>query len=190
VTDVEPRRGVVVGTAVRTWDVVGRLLSLAASVRRGTLKLAVAGAAAAGVIVYFLLRDGLPGGAGRALLTVLGVVVVVLPPLVLGAFWFVLGQLLLLPERLRDLPSDGREHAAELRRVVEEARSRRGWTAVPTQLWRLARLSTSARELLTPYAPVAPLVSLPFLAAVVLSAAAVGVELIVALVLLLVAALG
>jgi hypothetical protein len=190
VTDVEPRRGVLVGTAPGSWAVVGRLLSLAASVRRGTLKLAVAGAAAAGVIVYFLLRDGFPDDAGRAIVTVVGVVVVVLPPLFLGAFWFVLGQLLLLPERLRALPAEGREHAAELRSLVDDARSRRGWGAAPLQLWKLARLTTSSRELLTPYAPLVPLVSIQFLAAVVLSAVAVGVELVVALVLVLVAVLG
>jgi hypothetical protein len=190
VSSVERRRGVVVGAAAGSWDVLGRILSLAASVRRATLKLAIAGVAAAGVIVYFLLRNGLPDAAGRAVLTVLGVVAVLIPPLLLAAFWFVLGQLLLLPERVRTLPTEGREHAAELRRLVDEARSRGGWTSVPSQLWKLARLATSSRELLTPYAPLVPLVSIRFLAAVLGSAIGVGVELVVALVLLLNAALG
>jgi hypothetical protein len=189
-TGVEPRRGVVVGAAAGSWDAVGRLLSLAASVRRGTLKLAFAGVAAAAVIAYFLLRHGFPDETGRTVLTVIGVAAVVTPPLLLAGFWFVLGQLLVLPERLRTLPTEGRDHSEELRRLVREARSRRGWSSVPVQLWKLARLATSSRELLTPYAPLVPLVSARFLAAVALSAIGVGAELVVALILLLTAALG
>jgi hypothetical protein len=189
-TGVEPRRGVVVGAAAGSWDVLGRIVSLAASARRGTLKLAVAGLAAAAVIVYFLLRDGFPDQTGRAVLTVIGAAVVLMPPLLLAGFWFVLGQLLVLPERLRALPTEGHDHAEELRRLVREARSRSGWSSVPVQLWKLARLATSSREVLTPYAPLVPLVSARFLAAVVLSAIGVGAELVVALVLLLTAALG
>jgi hypothetical protein len=190
VTGVAPRRGVVVGADAGSSDVLRRLLSLAASVRRGTLKLTVGGLAAAAVIVYFLLRDGFPDDFGRAVLTVIGVAVVVAAPLLLAGFWFLLGQLILLPERVRALPSDGRGQADEVRRLVREARSRRGWTSVPVQLWKLARLAGSSRELLTPYAPLVPLASIRFLAAVVLSALAVGVELVAALVLLLDAALG
>jgi hypothetical protein len=156
VTGVAPRRGVVVGAASGSGDVFRRLLSLAASVRRGTLKLTVGGIAAAAVIVYFLLRDGFPDDAGLAVLTVIGLAVVVAAPLLLAGFWFVLGQLLQLPERLRALPGGGRDQAEELRRLVREGRSRRGWTSVPPQLWKLARLAGSTRELLTPYAP-APL---------------------------------
>jgi hypothetical protein len=190
VTGVEPRRGVVVDAAVRSRDVVGRILPIAASVRRGTLKLALAGAAAAAVIVYFLLRDGLSGDTGPAVLTVLGVVAALTPPVVLAGFWLLLGQLLALPERLRALPAERREHAEELRRLVREARSQRGLTSVPVQLWKLTRLAASSRELLTPYAPLVPLVAPRFIVAVLLSALAVGAELAVALVLLLIAALG
>jgi hypothetical protein len=190
VTGVETRRGVVVDASVGSRDVAGRILSLAASVRRATLKLALAGAAAAAVIVYFLLRDGLPGDAGPAVLIVLGVVTALAPPVVLGGFWFLLGQLLALPERLRSLPAERREHAEDLRRLVREARSRPGWTSVPVQLWKLTRLAASSRELLTPYAPLVPLVAPRFLVAVLLSALAVGAELAVALVLLLIATLG
>jgi hypothetical protein len=190
VTGVQPRRGVVVDAAVGSRDVVGRIVSLAVSVRRGTLKLALAGAAAAAVIVFFLLRHGLPGDAGPAVLTMLGVIAALAPPAVLAAFWFLLGQLLALPERLRALPAERREHTEELRRLVREARSRPGWTSVPVQLWKLSRLAASSRELLTPYAPLVPLVDPRFLVAVLLSGLAVGAELVVALVLLLIAALG
>jgi hypothetical protein len=187
VSGVEPRRGVVVGAAAGSRDVLGRIAPLAASLRRGTLKLALAGATAAAVILYFLFRDGLPDGASGAVLTVLGAALVVAPPALLAGFWFVLGHLVALPDRLRALPADGSGHADELRRLVREARSRRGWSSVPVQLWKLARLAASSRELLTPYAPLLPLASPGFLAAVVLSALAVGAELVVALVLLLTA---
>jgi hypothetical protein len=188
VSGAQPRRGVVVGAAAGTRDVAQRLLSVAAAIRRGTLKLAFAGVAAAAVIVAFLLRDGFPSG-GAALLTVLGILVALAPPVVLGSFWFILGHLLLLPGRLQALPSGGRDQAEELRRLVVQARSR-GWTSLPVQLWKLARVATTSRELLTPYAPLVPLASPWFLAAVAVSGFAVCVALVVALVLLLTAALG
>jgi len=144
VTGVEPRRGVVVGAASGSRDVAQRLLSIAATVRRGTLKLTLAGTAAAAVIVYFLLRDGLPDEGGPALLTVVGVLVALAPPLLLGSFWFVLGHLLLLPERLRAMPSGGREQADELRRLVAETRSH-GWTSLPVRLWKIGRASCRER---------------------------------------------
>jgi hypothetical protein len=190
VSGVEPRRGVVVGAASGSRDVAQRLRSVAATVRRGTLKLALAGAAAAAVIVYFLLRDGLPDEGGPALLTVVGVLAALAPPLLLGSFWFVLGHLVLLPERVRAMPSGGREQADDLRRLVAETRSRGGWTSIPVRLWKLARVATSSRELLTPYAPLLPLASPRYLAAVALSGLGVCVEAGVALVLLLMAALG
>jgi hypothetical protein len=189
VSEAQPRRGVVVGAATGTRDVAQRLLSVAAAIRRGTLKLGLAGLAAAAVIVAFLLRDGFPDG-GAALLTVLGILLALTPPILLGSFWFVLGHLLLLPERLRALPSGGRDQADALRRLVAEVRSRPGWTSVPVQLWKLARVATTSRELLTPYAPLLPLASPWYLAAVAVSGFAVCVELVVALVLLLSAALG
>ena len=189
-TEVEPRRGVVVGGFGDVGDVLARLLSLGASLRRGVLKLALAGVAAAAVIGYALLRDGLSDEAGGAILTVLGSIVVAAPPLVLGAFWLVLGELLELPERIRQMPVATRTQAEELRRAVREARSRRKSSSLPRRIWRLMRLSASSRELLTPYAPILPLLSPPFLAAVVLSAAATAAEVVAALVLLLVFALG
>jgi hypothetical protein len=186
--NVEPRRGVVVGQ--RAPDVVGRLLALAGSLRRGTLKLALLGALGAGLIAYALLRHGFPDKLGRAVLTVVALVVVIAPPVVLGAFWLVLGQLLELPDRLRRAPMETREHAEQLRALAQEARERRGGWAVPTQIWRLARLTASSRELLTPYAPLLPLLDLKFLAAVVVSVAAAVAEAVVALVVLLVLVFG
>ena len=180
----------VVEAAAGPVDVLARLVTFAASLRRAIFKITVAGVAAAIVIGYFVLRDGFPAEAGRAVLTVLALIVVAAPPLVLGAFWFVLGELLELPERIRQTPTATRDHADQLRRLVRDTRSRRGWSSLPGQVWRLTRLTASSRELLTPYAPVVPLLSPQFLAAVVLSAAAVAAEAVTALVLLLVLATG
>ena len=187
-TELEPRRGVVVGR--RPPEVVGRLLALAASLRRGTLRLALVAVAAAAVIGYALFRHGLPDETGRAVLAIVALAVVVTPPVVLAAFWIALGELLQLPERIRRMPLETREHAEELRRLVTETRRRGGGWSVPAQIWRLARLWASSRELLTPYAPLLPLFSLPFLAAVVVSAAAAVGEAVAALVVLLVLAIG
>jgi hypothetical protein len=190
VSGAEPRRGVVVGAAAGTRDGAQRLLSLAATIRRGTLKLALVGAAAAAVIVVYLLRDGFPDDAGAGLLTVVGIALALAPPLLLGSLWFVLGHLLLLPERLRAIPGGGLEQGDALRRLVAETRSRRGPGAIAVPLWRLARVATTSRELLTPYAPLLPLASPWYLAAVAASGFAVCVEVVVALVLVLSAALG
>jgi hypothetical protein len=189
VTEVEPRRGVVVDERPGK-DVLARLLGLATSVRRGTLRLVLLAAAAAAVIAYLLFRDGIPDETGRAVLAFVALALVVTPPVVLGAFWVVLGELLRLPERVRRMPLETREHAEEVRRLAADARARRGARSVPGQIWRLARLWVSSRELLTPYAPLLPLFSLPFLAAVVASAAAAVAEAVAALVVLLVLAFG
>jgi hypothetical protein len=184
-TELEPRP-VVVGPRRPPPAVLARLLALAAALRRGTLKLAATGAVAAAVIGYALLRDGFPDDAGHAIVTVLGLAAAAAPPLILVAFWVVLGELLELPHRIRRLPFDAREHGEHLRRLAQDARAERGgWIAVPRHIWRLTRLTASSRELLTPYAPVLPLLSLPFLVAVVLAAAAVVVETLAVLVLLI-----
>jgi hypothetical protein len=186
VTNVARRGRVVDRTGAAAPDVLGRLLSLTASLRRGTLKLVLAGAAAAALIGYALLRHGFPEGTGRGIATSLALLVVAAPPLVLGAFWVVLGELLELPDRIRRMPMETRAHAEHLGRLVREANARRGGWAIPRQIWRLARLSASSKDVLTPYVPILPLLSLPFLAAAALSAAAVVGEVVVAAVLLLV----
>jgi hypothetical protein len=189
VSDLEPRGPVVVEPRrAPAGAAVERVVGAATLVRRGTLKVAGAGALAAALIVYALLRHGWPHGSGREVLTVLGLVAAVAPPLVLVAFWQLVGELAALPERVGRLPLTGREHADELSRVVRDARARpRGsWLHVPQLMWRLIRLTASSRDALMPYAPVLPLLSIPFLALVAASVAAVALEVCVALVLALV----
>ena len=137
--------------------------------RRWILKLAVAAAVAAAFLIYAIVRNGLPDG-GKGVLAVIGIAAAAAPPLLLAAFWIVLGELVKLPERVRAMPAEGRA-------LLDPA----WWNAprrfrVPRALWRAAR----ARELLTPYAPLAPLASVPFLAATGAAAVAAFVEIVVA----------
>lgn len=168
---------------------IERAVRVVGLVRRTALKLAVAAALAGGVIAYALLRHGWPNGAGRQVLTVVALAAAAVPPVVLVAFWQVVRELAGLPERLRRLPLTGREHAAELGRAVGDARRRTGrrrYSHAPRVVWRLARLTASSRDTLTPYAGVLPLLSVPFLVLVTAAAAAATAEIAVALVVALV----
>ena len=186
-TELQPRRGEIVEPRAGAPQVLGRLASLAAGLRRAVLKLALAGTAAAAAIGYALFRHGFPDRTGAAVLSVIAIAAAVTPPAILTAFWFLLSELLQLPGRIRTLPMDARGHAEQLGQLARETRERRGrWTHLPGQLWRLTRLTSSSRELLTPYAPIVPLLSLPFLAAVVVAAGAVVAEIAIALVVVLV----
>jgi len=184
---LEPSRGTVVGPSAAP-QALGGILTLAAWLRRAILKLALVGAASAAVIGYALLHDGFPSEPGPALLTVVALGLVLAPPVVLTMLWILLGELVRLPDRIRRMPMDTRQHAEELRRLAADARTLRGLRFVPGQLWRFGLLTSSSRELLTPYAPLLPLFSLPFLAVVAASAVAVfpesAIAVVVAIVLL------
>jgi hypothetical protein len=68
-----------------------------------------------------------------------------------------------------------------LRALFERAQAARGSRfKFARVLWQVMRATASARETLTPYAPLLPLVSLPFLAATAAAALAAGVEVLVA----------
>ena len=175
----------------RVVHVLNRIVPVAAAIRRAALRFALAGAVAGAVIVYAALRDGAP----EATRGWLGAVVVVAlaggPPLVLGAFWLRLREVVELPERIRRMPGEGRAHAEELGRLAREARHPRqgGVRRLPILIWRTLRLSSSSRELLTPYAPLLPLLSIPFLGAVAFSAIGVLIECAVALIVVILLAL-
>ena len=93
------------------------------------------------------------------------VAVAAAPAVVLFLFSTALAEAASLPERLRNAPVD----AAELRASLAQlARARRGGQLRP--LWRTGRAAAGARDLVTPWAPLLPLISLPFLAATLVSA--------------------
>ncbi len=91
-------------------SVLGRILPLAAAVRRGVRTLGLAGlGAAAGLVLVVLVRwtpsDG-EDWAGLVLLCVL----LVIPPAVLLAFSLVLGEVVEVPPRLRTNPGPAPKH--------------------------------------------------------------------------------
>jgi hypothetical protein len=147
--------------------------------------LAVLAGGAAGVIAVYLFRDGVPGGGEERIELVVGLVLAAVPPLVLGVFWLAVREVAELPGRLRSLPETGRAQAAELGRLAGEARGRGGWVRFPRLLWRFGFLVASARETLTPWAPLLPLVSVPFLLLTAAATVAALLETVIAVALLL-----
>ena len=167
-----------------------RVLAVIGMLRHRTLRLGLTAAVAASVIVYAVVRDGYPGG-GQAVLATLAIVAAILPPVMLCAFWLALGQLLQLPERIRNLPYEGREHGMQLRSVFEQARAGRGRRfSTGRTIWQFLRLTSSARETLTPYAPLLPFLSVPFLFGVAFAMWAAAAEVLIACVLVIVLAVG
>jgi hypothetical protein len=87
------------------------------------------------------------------------------PALVLFLFSAALREAAGLPARLRGAPAD----AAELKRSLSElSRAKRGHLLRP--LWRTGRAAAGASDLIRPWAPLLPLMNVPFLAATLLSA--------------------
>jgi hypothetical protein len=175
----------------RVVEVLNRIIPVAATIRRATLRVALVGAVAGGLIVYAALREGVPEATRGWLAAVVVIALAAGPPLVLGTFWLLLSEVVELPDRIRRMPGETRAHAEELGRLAREARGprRRRARRVPGLVWRTLRLTGSSRELLTPYAPLLPLLSVPFLTAVAFAALGVVVEVAIALLVLFVLAL-
>jgi hypothetical protein len=171
--------------------VLRRILPLAAAVGRGLRTLGLVGLGAAVAIALVVLFRWTPGDredwAGLVLLCVL----LAVPPAVLLAFSFVLGEVVELPDRLRGYPGTTRDHVAELRAIAHDAQrgERPAWRRLPGSAWRLATLVRSARDLLAPHAPLLPLFSVSFLVATLVAALLVPVVVVAALVVLLAAAI-
>ena len=167
-----------------------RLVPVAAVLAAIARTFALLAAGGALVIAAYVLRDGLPEGAEETVEAAIALVAAAFPPVLLTLFWLVLREVVQLPERLRSLPESGRAQAAELGRIAGEARARGSWLRFPRLLWRFGFLVGSARETLTPWAPLLPLVSLPFLLATAAAFAGTVLEVAIALVLLVVLASG
>jgi hypothetical protein len=169
---------------------LGRILPLAAGVGRGARRLGLLGLVAAAAIALIVLVRWTPGDgeawAGLAILCFL----LAAPAAVLLSFSFVLGEVVELPDKLRNYPGMTREHAAELRAITQDAKARErpAWRRLPGSTWRLATLLRSARELLAPHAPLLPLLNVWFLLAAVVAALLVPLVALAALIVLLAAA--
>jgi hypothetical protein len=118
--------------------------------------LAIADATAAVLLVLALYDNGED---------VLVAVVPALPAGVLFLFSTALFEAAELPGRLRNAPAEARD----LRTAVDELGRARG-TRLPGALWRTGRRASSARDLVMPWAPLLPLISIPFLLATLISA--------------------
>jgi hypothetical protein len=138
---------------------------------RGTARiarwLAYVAAFAAALFVVALYDDGWKVGVA---------VIAAAPAVVLFLFSAALLEAAELPARLRAAPAGAAELQASLGAL---SRARRG--ALLRPLWRTGRAAISARELVTPWAPLLPLLSLPFLGATLLSALATPLLLLIAL---------
>jgi hypothetical protein len=117
--------------------------------------LSFAAATAAVLLAIALYDDGL---------WLLLAVAAAVPAVVLFLFSVAVLEAAELPDRLRTVPAQ----AGDLRAALDELGRARG-SRLPRALWRAGRQAASASELVTPWAPLLPLVSLPFLAATVLS---------------------
>jgi hypothetical protein len=154
--------------------------SVLRSLVRAVQVLGLAASLSAIVIAAYLSDGGFDG------LDVVIAIAAFAPPIVLWVLWAALRELAELPERLRRLPETARERQEDLRRLSEELRTPgRRLIRVPLTLWRLR----DAADLVRPYAPLLPFLSVPFLTWSALAAVAALVEITVALVLLVAAAL-
>ena len=104
------------------------------------------------------------------------------PAVILWLFSMALFELAELPERIRNAPAQ----PGEVRRALDELSRARG-TRLGSALWRAGRVAADTRALATPWAPIVPLVSPPFLVATLASALATPFVFLLALVLLVVA---
>lgn len=145
-------------------------MRLARTVARVARLLAYAALLAALLFVLALYDEGYRVGVA---------VVALAPAVVLWLFSAAVNEAADLPGRLRAAPSDARELNASL---ADLSRSRS--SGVFRALWRTGRAAAGARDLVTPWAPLLPLVSLPFLAATVASAVATPAVLLVSLLVL------
>lgn len=137
-----------------------------------------------------LLRNGIPAGGEDRIELVVLLVLAVAPPLVLLVFWLAVREVGEVPARLRSLPETGRAQAAQLGRLASAAaRARGSWLRFPRLLWRFGFLVGAARETVTPWAPLLPLLSPPFLLLTAAAAAAAILEVAIALVAVLALAL-
>ena len=134
---------------------VGRV-RVVLNVARVARRLAYAAAFAAVALVLALYDEGLKIGVAA---------LAAVPAVVLFLFSTALAEAAELPARLRNAPASAAELQASLAQL---SRARRGGLLRP--LWRTGRAAAGTREFVTPWAPLLPLVNLPFLVAALASA--------------------
>jgi hypothetical protein len=116
---------------------------------------------------------------------VLVMLLAIAPPVVLWVLWAALRELAELPDRLRRLPETARERRIDLERVASDLRRTGRLVRLPRTLWRMRVLAGTAREVVTPHAPLLQFLSPTFLAAAAIAAFAAVTEIGIALVLVI-----
>jgi membrane protein implicated in regulation of membrane protease activity len=152
---------------------------LVLTVARAVGALALFASAAAFVIAVVLYRDGVSGS------DVLGLLLAIAPLVVLWLLWAALRELAELPDRLRRFPETARERRVDLERVASDLRKPGRLVRLPGTLWRMRVLAGTARDLVTPHAPLLPFLSPMFLTAAAIAAFAAVAEIGIALLLLI-----
>ena len=125
------------------------------------------GVAAALIVAAFVDDDAPDDGAGWLGLAVVAAVVAA-PAVLVFLFSAALASLASFPGRVQRAPGDLRGHGLDAQRLF----ARRGFGSLLLLPFRLLRLGSGTRETLMPYAPLLPLMSVPFLAATGLAALA------------------
>ena len=134
-------------------------------------------AVAAALILAAFVDDDLPDDGSAWLGLAVIAAVVAAPAVLVFLFAMALTSLAEFPDRVRSAPGDLRGHGLEAQRIF----GRRGFGSLLLLPFRLIRLGSGTRETLMPYAPLLPLISVPFLGATGLAALAGLGELLLAL---------
>ena len=143
-------------------------MKVVATAARAFRLYAIALAVAAALILAAFVDDGAPGDGAEWLGLAIIAAILATPAVLLFLFSAALASLAAFPERLRSAPGDLRGHGVDAQRLF----ARRGFGSLLLLPFRLLRLGSGTRETLMPYAPLLPLMSVPFLAASGLAALA------------------
>lgn len=176
--------------AERVATVLERVLPWVAWMVRPFSWLVVVGGVGALGLIWLLIRATDPSSVVGWLVLLVVAVVLLAPAGVLLLCLIFLRQLLGLPDQLRAMPGTAREQGARLVATLSGLRNRGEQRPVGLArgIWRLRGAFLELGGLLEPFLSLAGLVRLPFLVLVVVAIAAVGIEVAVFVVALLVVA--
>jgi hypothetical protein len=140
-----------------------------------------------GAGAWWAIARAAPSGEARGPLLVLAAVLVLAPPATLVVFVVAVRALILLPGRLRAVPTAVRQRLAEIGRhsgAIASPERGTGWARLRS-LFRLGRSIASSREVVEVLGPAAFLVTPWMLAAAAMAAVASAIEIVVGAVALL-----
>lgn len=175
-------------TIERIAVLLDRVVPWIARVERPARGLLVVGAVSAAWLVWLLARGVDPDGTVDWLGLLLLGVIVLAPAVVLLGFVVTLRQLMGLPEQLRTLPETTRDQAARFSGAIDKLRQPRqsGVRGSVSGLWGARGVFFELAGLAEPFVGLAGLMRLPFLILVGVAALAVGIEIVLAVILVLV----